>query len=153
MPNGKKNPKAGSRMQSVEGTNVALDKEVAEAELKEQESLRKSGESNALEAPLPKIVSVEDRLGSSVSTELELGSDGRWSTLARAGRKYLSHRFSRNRQKRQKSLNGFTARNVLRPGSKTAPYFLKIQRSWEWPESFLMTTNISQRRSKTFTVW
>jgi hypothetical protein len=78
MPNGKKNPRAGSRMQSVEETNAALAKELTEEELKEQESLPKNGESNAQEVlPLPKVVSVEDQVSSSVSTELELGSDGR----------------------------------------------------------------------------
>jgi hypothetical protein len=40
-------------MQSVEETNAALAKELAVEELKEQESLTKSGESNAPEAPLP----------------------------------------------------------------------------------------------------
>ncbi len=37
-------------MQSVEETNAALAKELAEEELKEQESLPKSGESKAPEA-------------------------------------------------------------------------------------------------------
>ncbi len=36
-----------------------------------------SGEPKAPEVPLPTSVSVEDQVGSSVSTELELGSDGR----------------------------------------------------------------------------
>jgi hypothetical protein len=77
MPNGKKNPRAGSRMQSIEETNAALAKELAEEGLKEQESLTKSGESNAPEVPLPKVVSAEDQVSSSVSAELELGPDGR----------------------------------------------------------------------------
>jgi hypothetical protein len=47
-------------------------------QIKEQESLPKSGESKAPEEPRPpKAVSVEDQVGSSVSIELELGSDGR----------------------------------------------------------------------------
>jgi hypothetical protein len=77
MPNEKKNPKQGSRMLSVEETNAALAKEHAEEELKEQRWLPKSGEPNAPELPAPKVASVEDQVGSSVSTELELGSDGR----------------------------------------------------------------------------
>jgi hypothetical protein len=64
-------------MQSVEETNVALAKELADDALKEQESLPKSGEAKALEVPPPKVVSVEDQVGSSVTTELEFGSDGR----------------------------------------------------------------------------
>jgi hypothetical protein len=51
--------------------------ELAEEKLKEQESLPKSDESNASEDPLPEIVSIEDRVSSSASTELELGPDGR----------------------------------------------------------------------------
>jgi hypothetical protein len=76
MPNEKKNTKQGSRMQSVEETNAALAKELADDALKEQESLSKSGESKAPEVPPPKTVSVENQVGSSVSIELELGSDG-----------------------------------------------------------------------------
>jgi hypothetical protein len=64
-------------MQSVEETNAALAKELAEEGLKEQESLPKSGEANAPEVPLPKVVSAEDQVSSSVSAELELGSDVR----------------------------------------------------------------------------
>ncbi len=64
-------------MLSVEETNAALAKELADDALKEQESLPKSGESKAPEASPPKAVSVENQVGSSVSTELELGSDGR----------------------------------------------------------------------------
>jgi hypothetical protein len=76
MPNEKKDTKQSSRMQSVEETNAALAKELADDVRKEQESLPKSGESKAPEVPPPKAVSVEDQLGSSASTELELGSDG-----------------------------------------------------------------------------
>jgi hypothetical protein len=64
-------------MQSVDETKAALAKELAEEELKEQESLPKSSESNTPEVPLPKVVSAEDQVSSSVSTDLELGSDGR----------------------------------------------------------------------------
>ncbi len=64
-------------MQSVEETIAALDKELADDALKEQESLPKSGESKAPEVPPSKAVSVENQVGSSFSTELELGSDGR----------------------------------------------------------------------------
>jgi hypothetical protein len=72
MPNGKKNPRASSRMQSVEEINAALAKELAE------EELPKSGESIAPEVLLPKVVvSAETQVSSSVSTELELGLDGR----------------------------------------------------------------------------
>ncbi len=64
-------------MQSVEETNAAFAKELAEEELKEQESLPKSSESKALEVPILKVVSAEDQSSSSVSAELEFGSDGR----------------------------------------------------------------------------
>ncbi len=64
-------------MQSVEETNAALAEGLADDALKEQDSLPKSGESKAPEEPPPKAVSVEDQVGSSASTELELGSDGR----------------------------------------------------------------------------
>jgi hypothetical protein len=64
-------------MQSVEETDAAIAKELVDDALKEQESLPKSGESKAPEVPPPKAVSVENQVGSSVSTELELGSDGR----------------------------------------------------------------------------
>jgi hypothetical protein len=77
MPNEKKSTKRSSRMQSVEETNAALAKELADETQKEQESLPKSGESKAPEVPPPKDVSVVDQVGSSASTELELGSDGR----------------------------------------------------------------------------
>jgi hypothetical protein len=77
MPNEKKTPKSGSRMQSVEETNAALAKELANDALKEQESPPESGEFKAPEVPPPRAASVEDQVGSSVSTELELGSDGR----------------------------------------------------------------------------
>jgi hypothetical protein len=76
MPNEKKNPKQGSRLQSVEENNAALAKELADDALKEQEPLPKSGESKAPEVPPPKAVSVENQVGSCVSTELELESDG-----------------------------------------------------------------------------
>ncbi len=77
MPNDKKNPKPGSRMPSVEETNAALAKELDDDARKEQDSLPQSGESNAPELPPPKAMSVEDQVGSSASTELGLGSDGR----------------------------------------------------------------------------
>ncbi len=64
-------------MQSVEETNAALAKELANETQKEQESLPKSGESKAPEVPPPKDVSVEDQVGLSASTDLELGLDGR----------------------------------------------------------------------------
>ncbi len=64
-------------MLSVEETNAALAKELADEALKEQESLPKSGESKAPEVPPPTVVSAEDQLSASISTELELGSDGR----------------------------------------------------------------------------
>ncbi len=65
-------------MLSVEETNAALAKELEDDARKEQESLHKSGESKAPEVPPPKAaVSVEDQVGSSNFTELELGSDGR----------------------------------------------------------------------------
>jgi hypothetical protein len=43
----------------------------------EQELLPQSGEFKDLEVPPPKTVSVEDQVGSSASTELGFGSDGR----------------------------------------------------------------------------
>ncbi len=51
--------------------------ELEEAERKEQGLPPKSGEPKAPEVPPPTSVSVEDQVRSSVSTELELGSDGR----------------------------------------------------------------------------
>jgi hypothetical protein len=78
MSNGKKNSRAGSRMQRVEETNAALAKELEDDDaLKEQESLPTSGESKAPEVPPPKVVSAEEQVSSSFSAELELGSDGR----------------------------------------------------------------------------
>ncbi len=64
-------------MQIVEEINSALAKELADDAQKEQDSLPKSGESKAPEEPPPKAVSIENQVGSSVSAELELGSDGR----------------------------------------------------------------------------
>ena len=64
-------------MQSVEETKAALAKEFADDALKEQESPSESGEFKAPEVPPPRAASVENQVGSSVSTELELGSDGR----------------------------------------------------------------------------
>ncbi len=65
-------------MQTVEETNAALSKELEEDARKEQESLHISGEPKAPEVPPPKATeSVEGQVGSSASTELELGSDGR----------------------------------------------------------------------------
>ncbi len=58
-----------------------LAQEHAEEELKEQGLLPTSGEPKAPEVPRPASVSVEDQARSSVSTELELGSDCRM-TLA-----------------------------------------------------------------------
>jgi hypothetical protein len=55
-----------ARILSVEETSAVLAKELAEEELKAQESLPKSSESSAPEAPLSKIASVEDRMSSSV---------------------------------------------------------------------------------------
>jgi hypothetical protein len=50
--------------------------EHAEAERKEQGLPPKSGEPKAPEVPPSTSISVEDQVSSSVSTELELGSDG-----------------------------------------------------------------------------
>ncbi len=75
-------------MLSVEETNAALAKEHAEEELTEQGLLPKSSEPKAPEVSPPKAVSVENQVGSSVSTEL-IRAWVRWSTPARAGRKYL----------------------------------------------------------------
>ena len=77
MPtNLKRNAKKGSGMLSVEETNAMLAEELAEEERKEQGLLPTSGEPKAPEVPLSTSVSVEDQVGSSASTELELGSDG-----------------------------------------------------------------------------
>ncbi len=54
-----------------------LAQEHAEEELKEQGLLPTSSEPKAPEVPFSTSVSVEDQLGSSASTELEFGSDGR----------------------------------------------------------------------------
>ena len=78
MPtNLKENAKKGSGMLSVEETNAMLAKELAEEEQKEQGLLPTSGEPKAPEVPLSTSVSVEDQVGSSVSTGHEFGSDGR----------------------------------------------------------------------------
>ncbi len=54
-----------------------LAKEFADDALKEQGPPPKSAEPKALEEPYPKTLSEEDQVGSSASTELGLGSDGR----------------------------------------------------------------------------
>ncbi len=77
MPNGKKNTGKKTGLLSVEETNAMLAKELADDALKEQGSPPKSAEPKALEEPHPKIVSEEDQVGSSASTELGHGSDGR----------------------------------------------------------------------------
>ncbi len=64
-------------MLSVEQTNAMLAKELADAALQEQGSPPKIAEPKAPEEPHPKVSSVEDQVGSSASTELGLGSDGR----------------------------------------------------------------------------
>jgi len=77
MPNGKKNTGKKTGLLSVEETNAMLAKELADDALKEQGSPPKSAEPKALEEPHPKTVSEENQVGSSASTELGLGSDGR----------------------------------------------------------------------------
>jgi hypothetical protein len=77
MPNGKKNTNNVSSMLSVEETNAMLAKEIADDALQEQGLPPKSAEPKVPEEPHPKVASVEDQVGSSASTELELGSDGR----------------------------------------------------------------------------
>ncbi len=77
MPNEKKNTGKKTGLLSVEETNAMLAKELADGALKEQGSPPKSAEPKALEESHPKTVSVEDQVGSSVSTGLEFGSDGR----------------------------------------------------------------------------
>ena len=84
MSKGKKNSKQSSRMQTVEETNAALAKELAEDAQKERESLPTSGDTNAPKVLSPKAPSVDNQTGSNVSTEPELGSDGR-SLLEPAG--------------------------------------------------------------------
>ena len=64
-------------MLSVEETNAMLAQEHAEDVLKEHGLLPTSGEPKAPEVPLSTSVSVEDQVGSSASTGLEFGSDGR----------------------------------------------------------------------------
>jgi hypothetical protein len=77
MPSEKKNAKARSRMQSVEETNAALEKELEDDALREQGSLPQSNESKPPEVPPPKAKPDQEQVGSSASTELEFGSDGR----------------------------------------------------------------------------
>ncbi len=77
MPNGKKNNGKKIGLLSVEETNAMLAKVLADDALKEQGSPPKSAEPKALEEPYPKTLSEEDQVGSSASTELGLGSDGR----------------------------------------------------------------------------
>ncbi len=64
-------------MQTVEETNAALAKELADDARREQELLPQSGGSKLSEMPPPKDVSDEDQVGSSASPELVFGSDGR----------------------------------------------------------------------------
>ena len=77
MPNGKKNTGKKTGLLSVEETNAMLAKELADDALKEQGSPPKSAAPKAPEEPHPKAVSEEDQVGSSASTGLGLGSDGR----------------------------------------------------------------------------
>ncbi len=72
-------------MQTVEETNAALAKELVEDAQKERESLLTSGDTNAPKVLSPKAPSVDNQTGSNVSTEPELGSDGR-PLLEPAGR-------------------------------------------------------------------
>jgi hypothetical protein len=73
MPNEKKNAGKKKSLLSVEETNAMLAKELADDALKEQGSTPNSAEPKALEEPRPKIVSEEDQVSSSASTELGLG--------------------------------------------------------------------------------
>ena len=77
MPNEKKNAGKKKGLLSVEETNAMLAQELADDALREQGSAPNSAEPKALEEPHPKTVFEEDQVGSSASTELELGSDGR----------------------------------------------------------------------------
>ena len=77
MPNEKKNAGKRKGLLSVAETNAMLAKELADDALKEQGSPPKSAAPKAPEEPHPKAVSEEDPVGSSASTELGLGSDGR----------------------------------------------------------------------------
>ncbi len=93
-------------MQTVEETNAALAKELAEDAQKEQESLPKSGEFQAPEVPSPKAESVKGQVGSSASTELKLGSDGR-PMHETEGSIFPTN--SHESDKTAKTLNGFRA--------------------------------------------
>jgi hypothetical protein len=64
-------------MLSVAETNAILAQEFEDDALKEQGLPPKSGETETPEESHPKAVSEEDQVGSSASTELGLGSDGR----------------------------------------------------------------------------
>ncbi len=110
-------------MQSVEETNAALAKELADGALKEQDSLPKSGESKAPEEPPPKAVSVEDQVGSSASTELELGSDGRPLHEPEESIFPNSHESDKTAKK---LLTGLAYSVKCPPDSRTAFYFSKI---------------------------
>jgi hypothetical protein len=77
MPNLKKNTVKKTGLRSIEETNAMLAKEFEDDARKEQGSPPKSAKPKAPEEPHPEAVSEEDQVGSSASTELGLGSDGR----------------------------------------------------------------------------
>ncbi len=136
-------------MQSVEETNAALAKELADDALKEQESLPKSGESKASEAPPPKAVSVENRVGSSVSAEVELESDGR--PLHEPEGSIFPTNSHESDKTAKNLLTGLQREMTSRFHDR--PLLLEYLKGLEWLGIFPMTANISQWRSKTFTVW
>ena len=115
MPNGKKNAGKKTGLQSVEETNAMLAKEFADDALKEQGSPPKSAEPKALEEPHPKTVSEEDQVGSSGSTKLGLGSDGR--PLHEPEGSISPTNSHESDKTAKKTLDRFTARNELQiPG-------------------------------------
>jgi hypothetical protein len=107
-------------MQSVEETNAALAKELEDDALKEQESLPKSGEPKAPEVHPPKVLSGENQVGSSVSIELEFGSDGQ--PLHEPEGNILPTNFHESDKTAKKLLAGLQRP----PGSRTGLYFLRI---------------------------
>ena len=122
MPNGKKNTGKKIGLLSVEETNAMLAKELADDALKEQGSPPKSAEPKALEEPHPKTVSEEDQVGSSASTELGLGSDGR--PLHEPEGSIFPTNSHESDKIAKKLLTGYIANRI--PDSRTAPCSLKI---------------------------
>ncbi len=89
-------------MLSVNESNAALAKELAEDAQKELESLLTSGDPNAPKVLSPKASSVDNQTGSNVSTGPELGSDGRPADPCSSRKEAIFLLIPTNRTKSQK---------------------------------------------------